>query len=85
MPCACMCATGSWDKPQMSPPRERKWSQPGNQDRKFSWATQRIHDLTKELEAAQARLKVGSGNALSAGAGPGSTERSGGQSWGQWQ
>lgn len=41
----------------VSPPRERKPSNP-QESRKFSWATQRIHELTKELEAAQARIKV---------------------------
>ncbi|KXZ51419.1 hypothetical protein GPECTOR_12g381 [Gonium pectorale] len=47
---------GTEEPAQASPPRERKIAQSGN-DRKFSWATQRIHELTKELEAAQKRVK----------------------------
>lgn len=44
--------------PDISPPRERK--KPQLMDtRKFSWATQRIHDLEKELEHAKAKIKVG--------------------------
>ncbi|GAX80456.1 hypothetical protein CEUSTIGMA_g7895.t1 [Chlamydomonas eustigma] len=44
------------ERPDLSPPRERKPVAPGD-SRKFSWATQRIHDLTKELELAQAKIK----------------------------
>ena len=60
---ACLHAEGG-DRPEMSPPRERKVGAGTDTNRKFSWATQRIHDLTKELEAAQARLKVGPGGRL---------------------
>ena len=66
---ACPHAEGG-DRPEMSPPRERKVGAGTDTSRKFSWATQRIHDLTKELEAVQARLKVGPG-----GASPGICER----------
>ena len=51
-----MWGPGDADRPEMSPPRERKAAAPG-ESRKFSWATQRIHDLTKELEGAHARIK----------------------------
>lgn len=43
--------------PDISPPRERK-KQQNIDGRKFSWATQKIHDLEKELEQAKARIKV---------------------------
>lgn len=43
--------------PEISPPRERKKPQTVD-GRKFSWATQRIHDLEKELEQAKAKIKV---------------------------
>lgn len=43
--------------PDISPPRERK-KQQSLDGRKFSWATQRIHDLEKELELAKAKIKV---------------------------
>jgi hypothetical protein len=42
---------------EMSPPRQRKLL-PSGSERKFSWATQRIADLTAELEAARAFGKV---------------------------
>ncbi len=49
--------------PEVSPPRERKKAQTVD-GRKFSWATQRIHDLEKELEQAKAKIKVCSLNLL---------------------
>lgn len=51
----CLCLQGS--VPNISPPRERKKPQTV-EVRKFSWATQRIHDLEKELEHAKAKIKV---------------------------
>ena len=56
------CAEGL--APEVSPPRERKKAQTVD-GRKFSWATQRIHDLEKELEQAKAKIKVCSLNLLS--------------------
>lgn len=47
------------DKPDMSPPRERKPMPTGTGDRKYSWATVQIVELRKELDAALARNKVG--------------------------
>jgi hypothetical protein len=49
----------------MSPPHERKIQalKPGD-GRKFSWATQRIHDLEKELEKSRPRIKVSSGSSM---------------------
>lgn len=49
----------------MSPPRERKPAQPGAGDRKYSWATVQIVELRKELDAAQARIKVNAVHASS--------------------
>jgi hypothetical protein len=40
-----------------SPPRQRKQINP-NSTRQYSWATQRIAELTSELEKAQAKIKV---------------------------
>ncbi|GIL45340.1 hypothetical protein Vafri_2608 [Volvox africanus] len=40
-----------------SPPRERKPVNPGN-DRSYSWATQRIHELNKDLEGSNKRVKA---------------------------
>lgn len=51
----CLCLLGS--VPDISPPRERKKPQTA-EGRKFSWATQRIHDLEKELEHAKVKIKV---------------------------
>ena len=76
---ACPHAEGG-DRPEMSPPRERKLGAGTDTNRKFSWATQRIHDLTKELEAVQARLKVRAGGGF-----PGDGEQSGGSRAGQVQ
>lgn len=43
----------------MSPPRQRKpASAVAGTERKFSWATQRITELTHELETAQKHIKV---------------------------
>jgi hypothetical protein len=49
--------------PEVSPPRERRKAQIVD-GRKFSWATQRIHDLEKELEQAKSKIKVCSFNLL---------------------
>jgi hypothetical protein len=44
---------------EMSPPRQRKPpAQVAGTERKFSWATQRITELTHELEKAQKQVKV---------------------------
>ena len=43
--------------PDLSPPRART-KPPTAEGRKFSWATQRIHDLEKEVEQARARIRV---------------------------
>ncbi|MEW5298806.1 MAG: hypothetical protein WDW36_001889 [Sanguina aurantia] len=48
---------GMDEYPDISPPRERKVNYMPAGEKKFSWATTRIHELSKELEAAQARLK----------------------------
>ncbi|GIL78740.1 hypothetical protein Vretimale_367 [Volvox reticuliferus] len=40
-----------------SPPRERRPVNPGN-DRSYSWATQRIHELNKDLEGSSKRVKA---------------------------
>ncbi|GLI64252.1 hypothetical protein VaNZ11_007454, partial [Volvox africanus] len=52
------CA-GNPDAPprEPSPPRERKPVNPGN-DRSYSWATQRIHELQKDLEGSNKRAKA---------------------------
>lgn len=44
--------------PDISPPRERKKQQSLEGRKQFSWATQRIHDLEKELEHAKGKIKV---------------------------
>lgn len=41
----------------MSPPRQKK-PVPADSGRKFSWATERIAELTAELQAAQGKIKV---------------------------
>ena len=41
----------------MSPPRSRKLPK-SSDTRQFSWATQRIHDLERELKAAKERIVV---------------------------
>lgn len=46
---------------EFSPPRERRNMPPAGMNdagRKFSWATQRIHELEKELDACRNRIKV---------------------------
>lgn len=45
---------------EASPPRQRKpMSAVAGTERKYSWATQRITELTHELEKAQKQVKVG--------------------------
>jgi hypothetical protein len=48
---------GDTQQSDLSPPRERK-KPDTSQGRNFSWATQRIHELTQELEALKAKCKV---------------------------
>ncbi len=48
---------GNPERAEPSPPRERKPVNPSN-DRSYSWATQRIHELNKDSEAAKTRIKV---------------------------
>lgn len=53
---------------EISPPRQRKPVAP-NTTRQFSWATQRIAELTAEVEKTQAKLKASSGAACAAAEG----------------
>lgn len=49
---------------EVSPPRPRKpAAQIAGTERKFSWATQRINELSQALEKAQRQVKVSCGNA----------------------
>lgn len=48
---------------EASPAKERhiKAHHQGGDGRKFSWATQKIHELTTEMESYQGKMKVGWG------------------------
>lgn len=47
--------------PRLSPPpkdKKEKVKESNANERKFSWATEKIHTLTSQLDAANAKLKV---------------------------
>jgi Tfp pilus assembly protein FimV len=61
-PVMCVCADDLCGSREISPPRQRKppaaAAAVAGTERKFSWATQRITELTHEQEKAQKHIKV---------------------------
>ena len=52
------CVLGRVQTPDTSPPRPRFRPTPGPEGRKFSWATQRISELEKDLDRSKKHVKV---------------------------